>query len=68
MIFALNLCKLRSKIGKFGKNHSPKSLKLIFGTLQQNHKRSILAKAKIMFSFFQIVSLMSRVYTIEYPP
>jgi len=63
----LNLCKLRTLIGNFVKKKTSKSLKIIFITLHKNHRKSIKSKGKILFSFFQVVSLMSRVYSITYP-
>ena len=46
---------------------STKSTKVFIKTLL-SHKKSFASKAKILFSFFQVVSLMSRTYSIEYPP
>jgi len=67
MVVSLNLCKLRTLIGNFVKKKTSKSLKIIFITLHKNHRKSIKSKGKILFSFFQVVSLMSRVYSITYP-
>jgi len=68
MVFLLNLFKIRSKITDIVQAKTPKTVKIVLTTLQKNHRKSLKSKSKILFSFFQIVSLMSRVYTISYPP
>ena len=67
LIVSLNLCKIRTKMSGFFHRNTPKTIKIIFGVMK-NHLLSIQSKGKIAFSFFQVVMLMGKVYSVEYPP
>jgi len=64
---ALNLFKLKTTLSACARRYSPKSLKLTLGIFKA-HIKSIQSKGKVAFSFFQVVMLMGRVYSVEYPP
>ena len=67
LIVALNLCKLRTILGAALKKCMPKIFSIIINVFKV-HFKSIKSKGKIAFSFYQVVMLMGKVYSVEYPP
>ena len=67
LIVALNLGGLQTKLLAYVSERTPKSLLMTFSIFKSRIK-SIQSKVKVAFSFFQVVMLMGRVYSIEYPP